>query len=406
MRPFFCYKSSSINFSDADMTRILTPSVAEYTIEYNGAGSLHIEHPDDNEGKWKAIQCGEIIMAPIMRRGEDFPQPFRIYKVTKTRRNGVPIISADALHVFYDLNYCMTEPLSIAEYTGVTVDWFLNNGLESLTAWTATPIYRSPLHWNSLDPDYFKSAYASFTKSSNIAGNRFFPFAEGHSVTELLVGEGNSLSAMTGGVLFVDKRRFSINDPMEGAIANAFTIAYGLNLEGVSQTIDSSNVVTLLENEMNLSFDSGQYPTGYVMPGVKYSESGYPYSRIAFARFNYGNTEGESAAKQKFVDDSAQYFSERSAPKVTYSIQLTARQVSDEVANIATYEVGDTGTIYDPDLDINTTQMITKKVVDLMTQRVKSVELSSTNNRSFRRTWSNTITSGQSALEKRLNAMG
>lgn len=411
MRPFFCYKSSSISFSDADMTRILTPSVAEYTIEYNGAGSLHIEHPADNEGKWKAIQCGEIIMAPIMRRGEDFPQPFRIYKVTKTRRNGIPIISADALHIFYDLNYCTVIPqLSVpARFSGFTVNDWLNGkdigggeirGLPVATNWATwahryVPGNRDNIFWNQGDSNYWKPAYALFTKSSDISGEFAFS-CNGETLTDHI----SSILELTGGALFVDKRRFSINTTLEGAQSNGFNIAYGLNLEGISQSIDTSNVVTLLNAGTNIA-----YPSDYTMPGIEYADTGYPFSRQANIRLNY-NTSNESATSADYAEDAAQYFSERSTPKVAYSVQLTARQISDEVKNIATYEVGDTGTIYDPDLDINTTQMITKKVVDLMTQRVKSVELSSTNNRSFRRTWSNTITSGQSALEKRLNSMG
>ena len=81
--------------------RLLTPTVAEHTLEFGEAGSIHVEHPLDRDGDWQALIPGHIIRAPVPFRGGTRWQPFRIYRRTKKRQNGAPLVSVDAMHMFY-----------------------------------------------------------------------------------------------------------------------------------------------------------------------------------------------------------------------------------------------------------------------------------------------------------------
>lgn len=416
MRPFLMFPSTATNFSDnsVECIRVITPTVAEYTIEKGGAGSLHIEHPVDEYGKWQTLRNGEIILAPIYRRGQEFPQPFRIYRVTKSRKNGMPTITCDALHIFYDLNYCNVTPiLGYNTFYSVTLHEYLTDtsyGLAKAVDWVGTAYSGDELYWHYGESDfsqYWNPPLANFTRSSNLNSATMDIVCNGETVVAHLV----NLAQETGAELFCDKLRFSLNQPMEGALSNAFHIAYGLNMNGITETVDDSNVVTIFEPNTNIEMPDGTalYPQGYVFPGNKYASMGYPFSRYASSNFNY--SADENIAPQYFQNkylnvDVPEYFAKRTTANVKYSVDLYAPQISEEIASIAGFEVGDSGYIEDPDLGISTSQVITKKVVDLIKQKVKSIELQSANNAlNFQQKWSGLITSGQTALEKRISAL-
>lgn len=416
MRPFLIFPSTATDFSDTstECLRVITPTAAEYTIEEGGAGSIHIEHPADEYGKWKTLRNGEIILAPIYRRGQEFPQPFRIYRTAKTRKNGLPMISCDALHVFYDLNYCnVTNVSGYNVFYGMTLKEYLESnsyGLKTAADWVGTAYTNDDMYWHygeSDFSDYWSTSLSRFTRSSNIDSYTMDIICNGETVVEHLA----KLAQETSTKLFCDKLRFSLNQPLEGSRAHEFNIAYGLNLYGITQTIDDSNVITIFEPTTNISMPSGDplYPSGYVFPGNKYASMGYPFSRHASANFNYDANESESpeSIRSKYLNtDVPEYFAKRTTPNVKYSVDLRAPQVSEEITGLASLEVGDSGTISDPDLEIETYQTITKKVVDLITQKVKSIELTSTNTAlNYQQKWSGIVTSGQSALEKRISTI-
>lgn len=417
-RPFIMFHADATDFSDtsSERVRFIAPSVAEYTIEINGAGSLHIEHPLDEFGKWKTLKNGEIILAPIYRRGAEFPQPFRIYRLTKTRKNGVPTISADALHCFYDLNYHWYNYADDAAQSYTLSEWLGNIGFysywpEADFEWhTRMDSHARPI----FDTDYWNPPLSRFTFSTNITGTKTFYPGE-RTVVDHLVGNSDSVVQRLNADFLCDQLTVHIDSKGTHTVSNAFNIAYGLNLVGITQTIDDSGVITLLYPRSNVE---GLYPNDYVFPGDKfaqmgtdYTENGYPFSRLAFVDFNY-NFDSESqedmqAKWNKFLyTDAPGYFTKRKKPEVKYTVDLRAPQVSDEIASITGFEVGDSGTISDPDLEISTTQVITKKVVDLITQRVKSIELSNDNNAlTYSAKWDGIVSSGQSALEKRISSI-
>lgn len=115
--PLIVFDSHETSFRSNGL-RILSPTVAEHTLEFGQAGSIHVEHPIDEDGDWKALLPGNIILAPVELRGKPHPQPFRIYRRTKKRQDGSLVVAVDALHCFYDLNYVLLEDVRPTDLNG------------------------------------------------------------------------------------------------------------------------------------------------------------------------------------------------------------------------------------------------------------------------------------------------
>ncbi|WMI81954.1 phage tail spike protein [Anaerotignum sp. MB30-C6] len=94
------HEKNSIAFDTLGLGALL-PSFCNVTEELNGLYELEMEHPYDEQGKWKHIEKERIIFASTPRG----KQPFRIYHVNPDM-GGVKVY---ARHVFYDLldNLCL-----------------------------------------------------------------------------------------------------------------------------------------------------------------------------------------------------------------------------------------------------------------------------------------------------------
>lgn len=102
--------------------RILVPTSCEITEVLNGEYSLTITHPHDEWGNWKYIRENYIIKAQ--------GQLFRIYrKSLSMSTDGNYEVKADAMHIFYDLNYYFIKDTRPMMATG-------ENALEWITTHT------------------------------------------------------------------------------------------------------------------------------------------------------------------------------------------------------------------------------------------------------------------------------
>lgn len=89
------YESTETTFSHLGLGTI-TPMSAPVIEEHNGQYKLSIAHPIDEEGKWKKLVRGRIVVVPT----HDGLQPFRLFKPYINSDTG--IIDVSAVHVFYD----------------------------------------------------------------------------------------------------------------------------------------------------------------------------------------------------------------------------------------------------------------------------------------------------------------
>lgn len=354
--------------------RCLIPQSAEVTLREQQAHSIRMVHPLDDEGAWRTIQMSRILYVPIMYRTEIKYQPLRIYKIQKQKQNGGTVtITVDARHVFYDLNAVIERSCVIS-----------SQSCQAAIATAFSNIFRPTANAQASD---------SFTYSSDI---NTAASAEYNNVTltAALIGDNNSIAALYGGELYVDKYRFSINSRMENALDNAFWLAYSFDLIGITATYSTENTYSALLGESNISN----------VPAVRTSDpalSELPFDKTIYAKFSYSS----GTPPEKYTTDLDNYAATNAKVSASYQIVFADLLALDQYkgyVNMRTQEVGDTGTVYDETLDIRTIQKIVEKKIDALTQTAISVTLGSvpgsiTQPKSYANTVSNTLTADEKA---------
>jgi phage minor structural protein len=369
--PIRIYEATETTFSGNGL-RCLLPQTAEVTLKDQQAHSLHMIHPLDDGGAWHTIQLSRILYVPIMKRGVMTFQPMRIYKIQKQRQSGGALsITVDAKHVFYDLNSVMVQACTISSLAcGAAIDAVFN------------AVFR---------PTQADQASDAFTYSSDITATASAEYSF-KTVTAALIGDDASIASLYGGELFVDGFRFSINSRMEGAQDNAFNLAYGYNLTGITATYST---------ESTYSTVVGQSGTQTLVRTVDPAPLELPFDRTIYAKFSYQS--GTPASR--FADDMDKYSAYNAKVSASYQVTFADLPQTEEYkgfANLASHEVGDTGTVYDADLDVNTIQRIVEKRMDVITQTATSATLGSipasiTQQRSYANTVTNELTAEDKA---------
>jgi phage minor structural protein len=368
--PIRIYEADEKTFATNGL-RCLTPQTAEVTLKDQQAHSLHMVHPLDDGGAWHTIQLSRILYVPIIKRGVMTFQPMRIYKIQKQRQSGGALsITVDAKHVFYDLNSVMVQACTISSLAcQAAIDAVFN------------AVFR---------PTETAQASDAFTYSSDIVATASAEYTF-KTVTAALIGDDASIASLYGGELFVDGFRFSINSRMEGAQDNAFNLAYGYNLTGITATYST---------ESTYSTVVGQSGTQTLVRTVDPAPLELPFDRTIYAKFSYQS--GTPASR--FAEDMDRYSDDNAKVSASYQVTFADLPQTEEYkgfANLASHEVGDTGTVYDADLDVNTIQRIVEKRMDVITQTAVSATLGSIPaSITQQRAYANTVTNELTAEDK------
>lgn len=370
--PIRIYEADEKTFATNGL-RCLTPQTAEVTLKDQQAHSLHMVHPLDDGGAWHTIQLSRILYVPIMKRGTMTFQPMRIYKIQKQRQSGGSLsITVDAKHVFYDLNSVMVQACTIS----------------SLACQAAIDAVFNAV----FNPTQTQQASAAFSYSSDITTTASAEYSF-KTVTAALIGDDASIASLYGGELFVDGFRFSINSRMEGAQDNAFNLAYGFNLTGITATYSTENTYSAVVGQSSIS-------TQTLVRTVDPATLELPFDRTIYAKFSYQS--GTPASR--FEADMDRYSADNAKVSASYQVTFADLPQTEEYkgfANLASHEVGDTGTVYDADLDVNTVQRIVEKRMDVLTQTATSATLGSIPaSITQQRAYANTVTNELTAEDK------
>ena len=370
--PIRVYPANETAFTDNGIC-CLSPQSAEVTLKEQQAHSLHMVHPVDAEGVWKQLKQYRILYVPIMYRDEMTYQPMRICKIQKQRQSGGNLtVTVDAKHVFYDLNSVMVRSVQINAAA-----------CQPAIGTVFSSVYRPTANAQASD---------SFSYSSDISAAKSAEYAN-ITVTAALIGNENSIASLYGGELFVDGFRFSINSRMEGAQDNSFNLAYGFNMIGITATYSTENTYSAVIGESSISAQP-------LMRTVDPATIELPFDRTIYAKFSYKS--GTPAAQ--FEADVDKYATDSAKVSATYQVTFADLPRTDEYKyfiELETHEVGDTGTVYDADLEISTVQKIVEKKIDVMTQSAISVTLGSTpDSITKQKAYANTVTNTMSADEK------
>lgn len=358
--------------------RILSPTVATFEKELNQAGDIFVEHPIDPDGDWTALRLGNIILAPVFFRGEYKPQPFRIHKTVKKRNGTDATIAVYARHIFYDLSYCVLQDVRPTE----------KNGQDALE-WIFANVYAAS---GTQEPATLFTAFSDIETESTSQ-------YQWKTVTAALIGEDNSVLERWGGELYTDGYYFSINTTMENSKSNAFNLRYRTDMTAITETVDNTNTFShLIATDNNGNFATASVPLWY---------SGLPFNKVLHASFSYSEKTPETAAQ--FGKDFDTYMHMIQELDVSYDVtfaDLPNLAEYDGFKGLATHEVGDSGTIHDDGLQIFTAQRIVKKKVDLLKNETISCTLGNMKRSiSRKQPFSNTVSTGQSAVDKQLAAL-
>lgn len=370
--PIRIYEASEKQFTSNGL-RCLAPQTAEVTLREQQAHIIHLVHPLDDEGAWKTLRMSRILYVPIMYRNAIKYQPMRIYKIQKQRQSGGNLtVTVDAKHVFYDLNSVMVQACTISVLScQVAIDCLFSNAFR---------------------PTANAQASDSFTYSSDITAIASAEYTN-ETLTAALVGDESSIASLYGGELYADGFRFSINSRMEGAQDNAFRLAYAYNLTGITATYSTENTYTAVLGESNITPTTQTRTTDPAAADL-------PFDRTIYAKFSYQS----GTPVEKFAADLDTYAGNVSQVSASYQVTFADLPRTDAYTgflNLESQEVGDTGTVYDEDLDVNTIQKIVEKKIDVLTQTAISATLGSTPASITKpRAYANTVTNTMSADEK------
>ena len=340
----------------------LLPTKCEITEELSGTFEVTIEHPFDEEGRWKNLLEQNIIRA----NGE----LFRIYyKGSKLNSDGSKLRTVRARSIFYDLNDRLLIDVRPDDKSGQEfLDWIMNRVYDD-------------------NPSGYYPEY-EFTYSSDIQ-NHGTAYYIGKSVTAALIGEDNCFINRVGGELYRHNFYFSINEHREGSQQDAFDIRYAVDMIDIEETVDYTEVITHIIAKDNFGHEWE----------VFYEDN----PRIAHPVTRYVIFEYEEDSEAAFQTDVNNYFQEHCQPKINYKVNFANLQnveLYKDFIGLQNCNVGDTGTIYCEALGIATQQKIVKKTIDVLNHSTVSIELGNLSSSLTRKDrYSGTIRVGNSATK-------
>lgn len=199
-----CYEKDNTNYdTNGDIT--LLPTQCELSTEINGTWELTMSHPLDPDGRWKYLSEEAVISAPTFQSDH---QLFRVDKCIKTDSS----VEVTAYPIFFDsADDCFlmdTRPTN-------------QNGQNALNIMTQGSKY-------SGESDITTGSTAYFVR---------------RNLMDAINGEDSPTFIQTwGGEILYDNFKVIINERIGGDYG--VEIRYGKNMDGLSYTVDMSDIVT------------------------------------------------------------------------------------------------------------------------------------------------------------------
>lgn len=369
------FNANETNFNHYET--VLTDVISCFaTQEENGLYSLTMEHPIDER-----ITELKIISAPT----PDGDQLFRIVKIQKVITGGKYVYEAYARHISYDL---LNNFLLNIRPTDTTADLALKAVL------TGT------------------ESQHSFTGISDVPGVHTANYVRLNPIQAIMGQTENSILNLWGGYL---KRNNFVIEIKSASLDRGFSVEFGKNLVGITETIDESNVVTRL------------YPTVVISDNVvtalpeKYVDSplinSYPHPIIKEFRIDLTDDQKELSLSEIYTimrnECAAQYTSGADKPSVNYVVDFVSLRKTEQYKHLAileTVNISDTAYVFVPMIGVKLSSRIIKYTYDCLLERFNKLELGNfkpklTNQTTeFRRIIEQAIVSSESEVSARLRA--
>lgn len=360
---------------DGNGYAIIEPISCEVYQEKGGTYQATIETYRDDYRKYTYLKKQAPVKIPIKYHGKDTWQVFRILVPQRKMDNsGNQRITAEAMHIFYDLNRYLIKSCHPTQLNGrEALDYIFSHG------------------W------YGGNGTHPFSYSSDIPNSRT-AYYDNMSVTAALLGADQSFINRWGGCLYRDNYRFSINKETEGCRKSGI-IQYGYNMEEIEFVEDDTELLTVLIAEDNF----GNF-TRIENPDV-------PNENIPHHIYRYVKLYYETEDREAFLYDAQAYYDNYKQSSVYIKVKfanIAELEMYKDFLQLDSFEVGDRVTIYHKDLDIYYSNLeIISKRFDAVNQRTMEIEIGSFKDAISRSPYmSQTIGAGQSAVSKELIAVG
>lgn len=381
------YRTPQADFErnlDGNGLAILMPTVCKITEELNGTYELYLEHPFDDEGRWRHLEIDNIICAG--------GQLFRIkQRKTKMNNKGDKIRGVQALHIWYDLadknvyNYVANQwsgffivqnfigalnSINLPNPQGKVEDFDHNEPHPDDVAWYRDYDFGNPATDLPALPsaDYDNNGLGSISlKTGNLV--------------QLMIGNESSVtniySKTVDGVtqtpeLHRDNFHYSYYMRKEGAQDDAFSIVHTIDMIDIEETYDASDIYTHMYARDN--FD-GEYRARIdvaalrakgirVPPHARLKQLELQYNADEYTDFNAGRN-----ARRRFNQDCARYFRSISQPKLTLRCnyaELSDTDLYKDYIAAKHCNVGDSGHVFCAELGVDQTVKVIRKSWDLV----------------------------------------
>lgn len=302
----------------------------------NGYYELSMNYPV-NGVRFDELQVGRIIMAA--NNDQDQTQPFDIYEI---RRSLYGTVIVAARHISYRLNY-----IPVAPFYGLTASQVMQGLITNSVV--ANP----------------------FTFTTDRSGNWIYSVKEPEPIRTVLL-KSNGLRAKYGRDIEWDRYRVRIVQRGED---NGVVIAYGKNLTTFEQ---EKNIASLL---------TGIYPyyqkdnTFVALPEkTLLVTTDYGHPRIKAV--NFAGSFSEKPTEEQLREAGQSYIdaNKLTEPDVSITASFMPLWQTDQYKDIAPLEhvrMGDTVTVFFPNLGVNVKARVTKTVYNVLLDRYDSVGLGS-----------------------------
>ena len=240
---------------------VLEPLSCVLDVTINGAWKLELEHPFDEDGKYKKVEKNNIIKVdniPITREQTNSYQLFRIYDTVRT----LSTVRAIAFPVAFEATYdAIIEELNLEKKTATAA---LQDIMTYLTAHGVTK-YTLTSDYSMVTARQKKGKWASTNLIAAISGS-----------------DDGSIINKWGGEVAYDNYHIIVNGRLGST--TEYDLRYGKNLTGLSVDVDTSGVVTRLYPVSN---DKVRLKRTVSNTEVSYIDSpnhlqDYPFIRSAF----------------------------------------------------------------------------------------------------------------------------
>jgi len=321
------YDSNETAFTSNGLVVLSDAISCSVTEELNGVFECTIEYPLDERGKWRYLLEGNIIKADS--------QLFRIYHKFKSLTS----MKVNARHIFYDLLDNLLEDVRPTDLSGYgALDWILT-----------------------------RTQYAHpFTSMGDVGGSDTKYFIRKNPVDAIMGTDG--IIVTWGGELVRDN--FLIKLLGARGLDRGVLVAYGKNIQGIEETLDTSGICTRL---MPVGANGLLLPERYIdSPYI----NNYPNPKIKVVEISDAETEEalRTAGSAYMVN------AKIDIPQFNYKVDFLELSKTEEYKNYAVLErvyLADTVTIKHSKLGIDLNAKVIKTTKNVLTDRLEKVELGS-----------------------------